>query len=87
MTARIHLSVATRGERQIGLRWARNLLGCKASWAAGWGVSELGREVKGAKKDFGCWAESSRGPKGRNKRIQEKGFLLFLEFIFGKRII
>jgi hypothetical protein len=25
--------------------------------------------------------------KGRNKKIKEKGFLLFSEFIFGKRII
>jgi hypothetical protein len=27
------------------------------------------------------------GQKGRNKRIKEKEFLLFSEFIFGKRII
>jgi hypothetical protein len=27
------------------------------------------------------------GQKGRNKKIKEKGFLLFSEFIFRKRII
>jgi hypothetical protein len=27
------------------------------------------------------------GQKGRNKKIKERGFLLFSEFIFGKRII
>jgi hypothetical protein len=27
------------------------------------------------------------GQKGRNKKIEERGFLLFSEFIFGKRII
>jgi hypothetical protein len=50
-------------------------------------LSGLREGVKGAKKDFGCWAEKMAGQKGRNKKIKERGFLLFSEFIFRKRVI
>jgi hypothetical protein len=46
-----------------------------------------GKKLRGDSETSGTGLKVAMGRKGGNKKIKEKGFLLFSEFIFGKRII
>jgi hypothetical protein len=52
-----------------------------------WAEKEPSRRFEGHEQSSRKRAERMDGPKRKKKKIKEKGFLLFLEFIFGKRII
>jgi hypothetical protein len=78
------------GRADFGSWAAEKRKWAELSRAGGFGARCLsGRKegVGGGSPDFGEWLKVAMGRKGGSKKIKEKGFLLFSEFIFRKRII